>query len=155
MKKFIYTALASLVIGLGMYVQAADNVDPTTSGVSRQVEVTRWDTAAVGSEADSTAGLVITNVISANSAVVGKIVWVPTLSGDRLQIFNASSGATATAANRIFDSPVALATATNVTVIYDLLPGLSGASGLTTIVTRADTNFTVKAYIMWDKTLSN
>lgn len=166
MRKFIYGALAGLIIGTAVYIHANDNVRQG-SGVVRQAFVTRWQTNKVGGEAGS-GTTATTNVVSTVSSIIGRVIFNCPIATDSIQIFNSTSGSGATAANRVFVSLGNSPTTANSPTLSnsptlngssplnsDLNPGLSCSSGIVVITTRASITTGATADILWDTAITD
>lgn len=155
MKKLTLFALA-LAISVSTYLYAADNVGQS-SGVSRTLSPSRWQVAKTGAELNVNSTTGTTNVVTAASALIGKIVFVPGAVTDVIKIYSATTGAGASVSTLIFEatanSPTlgnSPTTSVGVPLIYDLTPGWSATNGITVISTRVNTSSGSKAYIGWD-----
>lgn len=147
MNKSLCIALA----GVAFIVTALYAADSFDNGIVREVSTTRYNPYKVGEEADASTQTVITNVITANPAVIGKIIIPPNDAQNRIRVYNATTVSNTAASKLIFDTG-----ATNINplivTIHDLAPGLAGTNGIVVLSTRGDTNNHVTGFIMWDKT---
>lgn len=148
MKKITYLALASISLIALIAVRASDHVGPE-DGVVRHNNISRWTTSKIG-PASSTLGVTTTtNILQTASAVVGKIIVVPGAVTDSMKIYNAATGAAATADKEIFKYTATSATL-NMPQIYDVSPGLGAPNGVVVISTIVASSTTFTGYINTD-----
>lgn len=157
MKKIILLSL----LGIAAIAFAADNV-ASNAGVVRYMKSIRWTTSRVGAIANS-GSLNTTNVLSTASAVVGKVIFLPGALTDYVTVYNATSGAGCSNANKVFytqatagyqgNSPTMGNSPTTLTLpfpyVFDL--DIPCTSGITVISTRVTSTPTAnESIVLWD-----
>jgi hypothetical protein len=158
--------IKTFLIGLGVIVSgfaivnAAVDVGITSAGTSSQIyNTSRFSISKVGAEANS-GSLSTTNVVQTVPGIVGKIVFVPGAVADVLTVYNATAGSGCSASAEVFKAQANSPTMANsptvgftagAPFVYDLMPGWTCSSGITTIITRSgNTSTSSKAFISYD-----
>lgn len=161
MKKYLLISLMAVsVIGI---VWASDDVG-SGSGVVRSTPVSRWITKSIGAMTTSVtdARTSVTNQVTTTKAEIGKVLFKANALNDELFIYDSLSNSF-TAADVIFHCKATTDTLFgNVTgantptigspLIFDLAPGYSAATAITTVMKRSATSTLLEGWITYDKT---
>lgn len=148
MKK--YSVLAILgVLSFAAYCYATDYLgNQISSGTAnKQVIAGRWQLARAATTTTSLTS--VTNAVLATPGMVRKIVFVPGATNDVLEIHNAASITTATAANEVFRLANINQTV-GLPQVYDLAEDWNCSTGITTVIQPGVTSSVSRAYISYD-----
>lgn len=145
MNKYLKAVAGFCLLGVAVLI-AADNIG-SSSGVIREQPTARWQLARVATTATSLTS--VTNTVLAKAGIVRRILILGGSGTDVVEIHNAASITTATAANETFQQTTN--TSLRIPINVDLAESWDHSTGITTVLKPGDTTVVMRVWISYDQ----